>query len=229
MPNYMLLIYGPTDGPPSSVDLAAQSPRWDAYTQSLAKEGLLVGGDQLHAIDTASTVRVRGGETQITDGPFAATREFLAGYYLLGLPGPRHGARVRRGACRTSTTARSRCARSWTAAQRRLPARMRVIDRLRRGRSLADRTDRLAELARLDAQEHRSDDERSAVRDDRLRLIFTCCHPALGLPARTALTLRMLGGLTTSEIAVAFLVAEPTIGQRCSRHWPLSQCLAQAR
>ena len=96
-------------------------------------------------------------------------------------------------------------------------ARRRAIDRLRRGRSLSDRTDRLAELARLDAQEHPSSVEESAVADDRLRLIFTCCHPALALPARTALTLRMLGGLTTGEIARAFLVAEPTMGQRISR------------
>jgi RNA polymerase sigma-70 factor, ECF subfamily len=97
-------------------------------------------------------------------------------------------------------------------------ARRRAIDRLRRARSLADRADRLAELARLDAQEHRPDsDEGSAVEDDRLRLIFTCCHPALALPARVALTLRMLGGLTTGEIARAFLVAEPTMAQRLSR------------
>jgi RNA polymerase sigma-70 factor (ECF subfamily) len=98
-------------------------------------------------------------------------------------------------------------------------ARRRAIDRLRRTRSLADRADRLAELARLDAQEHRPDSplEESAVEDDRLRLIFTCCHPALALPARVALTLRMLGGLTTGEIARAFLVAEPTMGQRLSR------------
>ncbi|HEX6460130.1 MAG TPA: sigma-70 family RNA polymerase sigma factor [Thermoleophilaceae bacterium] len=97
-------------------------------------------------------------------------------------------------------------------------ARRRAIDRLRRKRSIADRADRLAELARLDAQEHRPDaDEESSVQDDRLRLIFTCCHPALALPARVALTLRMLGGLTTGEIARAFLVAEPTMGQRLSR------------
>jgi RNA polymerase sigma-70 factor (ECF subfamily) len=98
-------------------------------------------------------------------------------------------------------------------------ARRRAIDRLRRTRSLADRTDRLAELARLDAQENRPDvaDEGSAVQDDRLRLIFTCCHPALAMPARVALTLRMLGGLTTGEIARAFLVSEPTMGQRLSR------------
>ena len=57
----------------------------------------------------------------------------------------------------------------------------------------------------------------SAIVDDRLRLIFTCCHPALDLPARVALTLRALGGLTTGEIARAFLVAEPTMGKRIVR------------
>jgi RNA polymerase sigma-70 factor (ECF subfamily) len=96
-------------------------------------------------------------------------------------------------------------------------ARRRAIDRLRRARSLADRTDRLAELARLDSQEHPSVTEESMVADDRLRLIFTCCHPALEMPARVALTLRALGGLTTAEVARAFLVGEPTMGKRIVR------------
>ena len=60
-------------------------------------------------------------------------------------------------------------------------------------------------------------DDESAIVDDRLRLIFTCCHPALDMPARVALTLRALGGLTTGEIARAFLVAEPTMGKRIVR------------
>lgn len=96
-------------------------------------------------------------------------------------------------------------------------ARHRAIDRLRRVRSLADRTDRLAELARLNSQEHASEEEESMVADDRLRLIFTCCHPALAMPARVALTLRTLGGLTTTEVARAFVVSEPTMGKRIVR------------
>jgi RNA polymerase sigma-70 factor, ECF subfamily len=98
-------------------------------------------------------------------------------------------------------------------------ARRRAIDRLRRDRSVADRAARLAELTRLDAQhegEALMDDESSIV-DDRLRLIFTCCHPALEMPARVALTLRALGGMSTGEIARAFLVAEPTMGKRIVR------------
>jgi RNA polymerase sigma-70 factor, ECF subfamily len=98
-------------------------------------------------------------------------------------------------------------------------ARRRAIDRLRRDRSVGDRAERLAELTRLEAQDEDElpmDDE-GAIVDDRLRLIFTCCHPALEMPARVALTLRTLGGLTTGEIARAFLVAEPTMGKRIVR------------
>jgi RNA polymerase sigma-70 factor, ECF subfamily len=93
-------------------------------------------------------------------------------------------------------------------------ARRRAIDRLRRDRSVTDRADRLAELTRLDAQdEELPTDDQSSIVDDRLRLIFTCCHPALDVPAQVALTLRTLGGLTTGEIARAFLVAEPTMAR----------------
>jgi RNA polymerase sigma-70 factor, ECF subfamily len=98
-------------------------------------------------------------------------------------------------------------------------ARRRAIDRLRRDRSVRDRAERLAELTRLEAQheEEPSMDDESSIVDDRLRLIFTCCHPALEMPARVALTLRALGGMTTGEIARAFLVAEPTMGKRIVR------------
>ena len=80
-----------------------------------------------------------------------------------------------------------------------MTARRKAIDRLRRERASADRVERLAELARLDAQEHRPEADSSAVEDDRLRLIFTCCHPALAMPARVALTLKLLGGLGTAR------------------------------
>ena len=97
-------------------------------------------------------------------------------------------------------------------------ARRRAIDRLRRNQSVVDRARRLADLMRPDAEaaEPPAEDETVLV-DDRLRLIFTCCHPELDMPARVALTLRALGGLTTGEIARAFLVAEPTMGKRIVR------------
>ncbi|MGN6564445.1 MAG: RNA polymerase sigma factor [Thermomicrobiales bacterium] len=91
-------------------------------------------------------------------------------------------------------------------------ARNRAIDRLRRE---ASRADRHAQAALLHA--HDEPAEEGAVRDDRLRLIFTCCHPALAPSAQVALTLRLLGGLTTTEIAHAFLVPEPTMAQRLVR------------
>jgi RNA polymerase sigma-70 factor (ECF subfamily) len=91
-------------------------------------------------------------------------------------------------------------------------ARNRAIDRLRRE---ASRDDRHAQAALLHVQEERS--EEGTVEDDRLRLIFTCCHPALATPAQVALTLRLLGGLTTGEIARAFLVPEATMAQRLVR------------
>ena len=103
------------------------------------------------------------------------------------------------------------------AAWINVTARRRAIDRLRRNRSVADRAARLAELIRLDEQEHPTTSEASMIADDRLRLIFTCCHPALDPSAQVALTLRTLGGLTTAEIAHAFVVAEPAMGKRIAR------------
>ncbi len=93
-------------------------------------------------------------------------------------------------------------------------ARHRAIDRLRRESS---REDRHAQAALLHASHDSLEEEGDAVRDDRLRLIFTCCHPALATGAQVALTLRLLGGLTTAEIARAFLVPEPTMAQRLVR------------
>ena len=91
-------------------------------------------------------------------------------------------------------------------------ARNRAIDRLRRE---ASRADRHTQAALLHVRDEPA--EEGAVRDDRLRLIFTCCHPALATGTQIALTLRLLGGLTTAEIARAFLVPEPTMAQRLVR------------
>ncbi|MBO9556562.1 sigma-70 family RNA polymerase sigma factor [Cellulomonas sp.] len=91
-------------------------------------------------------------------------------------------------------------------------ARRRAIDHLRRE---AARADKHAQAALLHARDEPP--EVGPVQDDRLRLVFTCCHPALAVPTQVALTLRLLGGLTTSEIAHAFLVPEPTMAQRIVR------------
>ncbi len=83
MPQYMLLIYSPTEGGPSPEAAQAEYPRWMEYSQSLVDAGAMVAGDPLEGIDTATTVRVRGGETAVTDGPFAETKEVLGGYYII--------------------------------------------------------------------------------------------------------------------------------------------------
>ncbi len=91
-------------------------------------------------------------------------------------------------------------------------ARNRAIDRLRRE---GTRTERHVQAALL--HDGTSPPQEGPVIDDRLRMVFTCCHPALAVPAQVALTLRLLGGLTTAEIAAAFLVPEPTMAQRLVR------------
>jgi RNA polymerase sigma-70 factor (ECF subfamily) len=100
--------------------------------------------------------------------------------------------------------------RAWLVAT----ARNRAIDHIRRRRTLAAKTKLLEVTAAVDEPET-SDDR--AIRDERLELIFTCCHPALATEAQVALTLRALGGLTTGEIGRAFLVSEETMKRRLTR------------
>jgi RNA polymerase sigma-70 factor (ECF subfamily) len=90
--------------------------------------------------------------------------------------------------------------------------RNRAIDRLRRNQTLARKTRLLLDQSRLEGPM-----SNTTFPDERLELIFTCCHPALAVEAQVALTLRTLGGLTTGEIARAFLVPEPTMAQRLVR------------
>jgi RNA polymerase sigma-70 factor (ECF subfamily) len=96
-------------------------------------------------------------------------------------------------------------------------ARNRAIDRLRHERALRARSPRLAELATTSEDRPMEQPVTTSVPDERLRLIFTCCHPALAREAQVALTLRLLGGLATPEVAHAFLVPEPTMAQRLTR------------
>ncbi|HVA91250.1 MAG TPA: RNA polymerase sigma factor [Chloroflexota bacterium] len=100
-------------------------------------------------------------------------------------------------------------------------ARRKAIDRLRRDATLARKQEQIQALAALEQAEsgpdHEDGDEPADFPDERLKLLFTCCHPALALEARVALTLRTLGGLSTPEIAAAFLVPAPTMAQRLVR------------
>ena len=92
-------------------------------------------------------------------------------------------------------------------------ARNGAIDRLRRSRRYEQKLAELAALGRGEGAEGEEEDM-SSIPDDRLRLFFTCCHPALSPEAQVALTLRTLGGLSTPEVARAFLVGETTMAQR---------------
>ena len=92
-------------------------------------------------------------------------------------------------------------------------ARNRAIDRIRRERVFRQKAELLARLESIPEDEA----DVTAIPDDRLALVFTCCHPALAAEGRIALTLREVGGLTTAEIAHAFLVSEPTMAQRLVR------------
>jgi hypothetical protein len=104
MPQYMLLCYQPEFDPAEQAEHEAELPTLLAFNRSLREAGLLVGVQRLRSVESATSVRVRGGETEITDGPFAVTKERLAGYYILDcsdldealehaarFPGARHG------------------------------------------------------------------------------------------------------------------------------------------
>jgi hypothetical protein len=84
MPNYMLLFYAPEAADEAEqVERDAELPVWLELNESLREAGLLVANGRLHGTDSATTVRSRDGETELTDGPFAVTKEILGGYYLL--------------------------------------------------------------------------------------------------------------------------------------------------
>jgi RNA polymerase sigma-70 factor (ECF subfamily) len=143
-------------------------------------------------------------------GDFDRAEEALQDAFMLALQRwPQHGIPERPGAWLTTV------------------ARNRGLDRIRRERSFADKATAIRNTAealgddRLRTEETEEALDRAAMEhalpDERLRLIFTCCHPTLAKEAQVALTLRMLGGLSTAEIARAFLVQEATMAQRLVR------------
>ena len=97
MPQYLLLLYAPEGEESVERQRWAQLPLWLELTESLREAGLLVANGALHRTETATPVRVRNGETEMTDGPFAVTKEVLAGFYVLDCDGLdealRHAAR----------------------------------------------------------------------------------------------------------------------------------------
>ncbi len=245
--------------------------------------GVFRAADPLEASSTATTVRIMDGRVLVTDGPFAETKEQLAGYYILDCRGSgrssclgcKNSHRVRRRNRMHRGPAHPRISRALTcecmtitppskqfsgaesgriiaglirvshsfdlaeeamqdafaaavvswqaegipdnpAAWITAAARRKLIDYARREQTRRNNEDQLLyeSLCRSSA----IDEEMSRpFPDDRLSLIFTCCHPAINMQAQVALTLRTLGGLTTAEIARAFLLPEPTLAQRLVR------------
>jgi hypothetical protein len=82
----MLLIYTPAEGGPSPEERQAEFPRWGEYTQALQEAGVMKAGDALQPTDTATSVRLQDGETVVSDGPFAETKEVLGGFYIIDVP-----------------------------------------------------------------------------------------------------------------------------------------------
>jgi RNA polymerase sigma-70 factor (ECF subfamily) len=149
----------------------------------------------------AESGRVLATLIRLLGGDFDAAEEALADAFVIALETwPRDGAPVNPGAWLT------------------VSARNRALDRLRRAKRQADKLAELeSALAPASLETTMRVGSETRLVDDRLRLIFTCCHPALPLEARVALTLRTLGGLSTPEIARAFLVPEATLAQRLVR------------
>jgi hypothetical protein len=83
MPQYILLMYMPVEGGPSRDQLSEEHAKWTQYDKEIKDAGLFVANRGLGPLDVTTTVRVRDGETQVTDGPFAETKEYFAGYYLI--------------------------------------------------------------------------------------------------------------------------------------------------
>jgi RNA polymerase sigma-70 factor (ECF subfamily) len=189
MPDFILLLHRPAGPPPAmSADAAAAMTR--DYTGWRA-EGRLKGGAKL-TNDAGRVMRAAASRPIVTDGPHAEAA--LTAWGEHGVP---HNPAA------------------WiaTAAWRRL------IDAARRERTRRDKQFMLEQEAAIAPVEDPMVPETQPgdIADDRLRLIFTCCHPALNREAQIALTLRTLGGLSTGEIARAFLVPEPTLAQRLVR------------
>jgi hypothetical protein len=86
MPQYALFMYQPVDREVSQEGIAQEYPRWQQFDEDIKAAGAFVDNRGLAATDASTTVRVREGQTQVTDGPFAETKEYLAGYYLIEVP-----------------------------------------------------------------------------------------------------------------------------------------------
>src|SRR5580692_1762527 len=210
----------------------------DVFNDRLQAEGHWVFAGGLAAPSSATVVDNRGEEALVTDGPFLESKEYLAGFWVMeaadldeALTQAHHEEWARVVASLTRRfgdldIAEEAAAEAFATAVERWPAdgvppkpgawltttaSRKAIDRIRRESKRADKQ-KEAQLLRDDPP-----GLLGPIDDERLRLIFTCCHPALAMETRVALTLRMVAGLTVPEIARAFLVPETAMEKRITR------------
>ena len=86
MPQYILLLGVPAEDPRTEDERQSEMPKWFEYTEALRSAGVMVAGEALEGTDAATSVRVRNGETLISDGPYAETKEYLGGFYVIDVP-----------------------------------------------------------------------------------------------------------------------------------------------
>ena len=215
------------------------------FNEELVRAGVMLGGDGLHPTSKAKKVRFQGKERVVIDGPFAESKELVAGYWIWQVKSMDEAvvriesARLIGGLVRMVRDvglAEDLAQEALVLAIERWPetgipdnpgawlmttAKHRGIDHLRRAKKLSyEEPEERADATDLEALVDES------VGDDVLRLMLVACHPVLSREARVALTLRLLGGVTTDEIARAFLAPEATIAQRIVR---AKRTLAEAR
>src|SRR5439155_956663 len=202
------------------------------YNEELVRAGIMLAGEGLQPSSKGARVKFSGSQRTVVDGPFTETKELIAGFWLWQVKGlaedlaqdalvaalehwPAAGVPEKPGA--------------WLMAT----AKRRAIDQLRRKRMLERKHEQLGrehdahqERAGLEAEARLDAAMDDDIGDDLLRLVFITCHPVLSTEARVALTLRLLGGLTTEEIARAFLTPVATVAQRIVR---AKRTLAEAR
>src|SRR5215211_3107196 len=232
MAHYLLSVHsveGEVREPMTDEEMAKSHEQLGVLEQDMKSAGAWVVSGRLHEPDTVTVVRRSGGDVVTTDGPFVESKEHLGGFYIIRAESGRSLAALIR-VVGDLEVAEDAVQEAFTVALRRWPrdgvppnpggwitttARNHAIDRLRResrGREL------LSEVAVLSpGSDDPGNPEVGPVSDDRLRLIFTCCHPALSTQAQMALTLRLLGGLSTRQVASPFLVTEATMARRLVR------------
>src|SRR5439155_90769 len=186
------------------------------FNEELVKAGVMLAGEGLHPSSKGVRVRFSGGEHTVIDGPFTETKELVAGFWLWqekseqeAIDGPKR-ATFGGG---TEIDIRQVIEADDFGAQVTLELWRRTARVESKRGGLGRGLEMQPKMAAMDLNAAIDD----PVGDDLLRLMFICCHPVLSTGARVALTLRLLGGLTTEEIARAFLVPVPTIAQRVVR------------